>query len=878
MFAIVPLLTAALLSAPVQDPKAYRLPAELVPEHYDLSLAPRPAEGSFAGEEAIAVRLGQPTREIVLQAADLSIDSASVEVAGVRTVPTIALDPPTETLRLRFPAPLPAGKAIVRLTFHAKLRDDLRGLYLVKAKDGSAYAFTQFEPTDARRAFPCFDEPAFKATFSIRATVPAGLTAISNGPEAGRDEDAAHKLTTFHFETTPPISTYLVALAVGRFATIGGAKVGRTPLRVITLPGQEALGRFALQIATELLPWYERYFGIPYPYAKLDLLAVPDFEAGAMENAGAIFFRDVDLLSDPTQPSVQGQKRVAIVVAHEMAHQWFGDLVTMRWWDDLWLNEAFAELMESESVSSLRPEWRIWDDFQLDTQRALYDDALASTHPIHAPVATAEEANEAFDDITYLKGSAALRMLELFLTPAIWQKGIHDYLVAHAGANAAESDLWAALAQRSGKPVASVARSWFERSGYPLVTVLRKGTALSVSQHAFSLDPKAAKETGRLWELPICVKFAVGKELREKCDLIGAEKGSLELGARATWIDANAQASGFYRVRYDAADRKALGPAVRQAGPSAGVNAPERIGLVSDAWALAESDAETLSPTLDLLAQLTGERDAAVAQTAAGTLHKIDRRLVEPQDRAAFEAFVGKIFGPAHAELGWDTHPGEAPDRRELRASVLGALGETARDPKIVAEAQRRLAAWEKDPGSLDPSLVGVVLTIAARHGDLALWEDLRRRMETAKTPEEHDHFMYALAEFRAPELVRRSLELAVSGAIKKQDAAGVLGSLVRNRDAQAQAWTFVRAHWAEVTAHATGQSLAWRFIPAVGELCGEAERKGAAEFFAAHKVEAGDRPLREALLGIDLCVRLTHEHRGEVGRWLRAHRRLAAR
>ncbi len=858
---------------PAANPKAYRLSGDVVPSAYRLTFNVAPAQGAFSASEEIDVQLAKPTTDVVLHAVDLDLVSASVRTpAGVLPAKVVP-HPEAEVVSLVTPLPVAAGHATLQLGFRAKLRNDLRGFYLVKSKDGTPYAFTQFEPTDARRAFPCFDEPAFKATFQVTVLSPRGTEAIANAPESREHWDAKSQAWVYEFAPTPPISTYLVALGVGRFSFVGPVATktaAQTPLRVVTLPGDEGLARFALSFAGELLPWYESYFGLPYPYAKLDLVAVPDFEAGAMENAGAIFFRDRDLLLDPAHASVDAQKLVAIVVAHEMAHQWFGDLVTMKWWDDLWLNEAFASLMENESVAALRPDWHIWDLFRADDERPLYDDALASTHPIHFDVATAEEANEAFDDITYLKGQACLRMLELFLSPKIWQTGLHDYLAAHAGGNAAEADLWAALAKVSQQPVADIAKSWFEQPGYPLVTAKRAGRTLALSQQRFFLNPKDGGKEKASWQIPVCVKEG-GKEIGGKCQLMTGRTTKIALDGKPQWADANADASGFYRVRYGTAELKALDAPMRKPAADEGLTVPEKLALVDDARALARAGLDKLAPELQLLADVAVDRSAALAGEADHDLESLQDDLLEEKDRPAFTAYVSSIFAPTLAELKWDPAPQEDPDRLQLRARAVHALGTLARDPAVIAEASRRLAAWEQSPAALDPTLVSSVIEIAAQHGDAKLWDDYRARMDAAKTPEDHDRYMVGLAEFRDPALVQKSLALAVSGDIRKQDEARFLGAMQRNPDAGAATFAFVKAHWDDVLAHTTAQSLAWAYFTAVGYLCTPEARADAAGFFAAHKIEGSDRPSREALESIDLCLRFKELHRGELGKWLKS-------
>jgi puromycin-sensitive aminopeptidase len=866
-------------------PASGRLPSSVVPFHYSLRLAPEPALGKFTGQVAIEVRVDEPTSEVVLHSVDLDLSDAAVTQEDRRRPAKVAPGKEAETVTLSLAEPLSPGLATITIRFQARLRDDLRGLYLVADKTGQPYAFTQFEPTDARRAFPCFDEPAFKARYDIAVIAPVGMTAISNGPEIGRMPVSAIPArkgtlgwpagTLYTFDETPAISSYLVAVAVGPLASIEG-KSGATPLRVITPVGQQELGRFALETATALLPWYEKYFGIPYPYAKLDLVAVPDFEAGAMENAGAIFFRDSALLLDSKTSSVQMQKRVAEVVAHEMAHQWFGDLVTMAWWDDLWLNEAFATLMEKESVGALRPQWKTWEDFHLGVAHAMDSDALHATHPIHFAVKNAEQANEMFDDITYEKGAAALHMLEVYLQPEVFRAGIHRYLWEHAAANATEADLWSALSKASGQAVAPIAASWFEQPGFPKLAVATKGKRVSLTQHRFCLDPTACPD--ERWEVPVCLKLAPekkGQKAPVRCELVTKEQQDISLKRPAAWVYANAGADGFYRVAYGATELKALLPALKGPEDAGNLNGAERAALIDDGWALVLAGDSKISAQLDVLSQLSAERSRLVLLLAASQLQQMGRYLVDATTRPAFDRLVGQILGPAAKRLGWDPAPGEGPDDRELRAVVLGALGHVGHDPAVVAEAQKRLTAYLKDPKSLDPSLVRTVLMLSARHGDDKLWDVIYARMNEAPTPELHDNFMFALADFPEPAQVDRTIALVPSGGIKKQDAAAMLGALVHEEKSQQATLDWVETHWPEVIAHATAQSLAWRFIGSLSSLCSDAGRDQVAAFFAQpeHKVEGATRSLDEALQLVHVCAALRKNQQADLALWLKAHR-----
>src|SRR6266446_2538264 len=466
-------------------PSRFRLPRDVRPTEYDLHLEPDLDAGRFSGEVRITMRLDRARAAVTLHAADLKIERSAAEVGGREVPARASLQRADETVTLRFARPLPAGEAIVRLRFAGALNQHLRGFYAAQA-GGGRYAFTQCEAADARRVLPCFDEPAFKARFQV---------AVSNGP-VEREESAGGRgnKRIVRFARTPPLSTYLLALAVGPLEASPIRQAGQTPIRIWHVPGKGQLVDFGLEAAAEALRRLEDYFGIPYPYGKLDLVAVPDFEAGAMENAGAVFFRETLLLLDPATVSLNEHKRAGEVIAHELAHMWYGDLVTMAWWDDLWLNEAFATWMAYRVVDDWRPEWRLWHAFEHDRAGALALDALANTHPIYGEVRSVAEATQNFDAITYEKGAAVVRMIEHFLGPDQFRDGVRLYMRRHREGNAVAADLWRALAEASGREVARVARAWIEQAGFPLVTFGpakgKAGRTLQVRQERFFADPK----------------------------------------------------------------------------------------------------------------------------------------------------------------------------------------------------------------------------------------------------------------------------------------------------------------------------------------------------------------------------------------------------
>src|SRR5215468_10169745 len=567
-------------------PSRFRLPADVRPSDYHLHLEPDLDAATFRGEVRIDVRLERPRAEIVLHAADMRIEHATAEVNSAVVPLRARLDRRDETLTLRAARPLPAGAAALRLRFAGALNRHLRGLYAARS-GGAPYAFTQCEAADARRILPCFDEPAFKARFHVTVTARTGDTVIANAPVA-REQALSDGRRAIHFAPTPPLSTYLLALAVGPLESSEPRHVGTTPIRLWHVPGKAHLADFGLEAAAEALARLEAYFDIPYPYVKLDLVAVPDFEAGAMENAGAVFFRETLLLLDPATVSLPERKRAAEVIAHELAHMWYGDLVTMAWWDDLWLNEAFATWMAYRVVDDWRPEWRMWQGFEHDRAGALALDALSNTHPIYAEVRSVAEATENFDAITYEKGAAVVRMIEHYLGPDAFRAGVRLYMRRHREGNTVAADLWRALEDASGREVARVAQAWIGRAGFPLLSLgpvaRASGTSLRVRQERFFADPRVprARRAGR-WPVPLVLRWSTGDRSAVTRMLVdrATETVTLPDASRLAWYFGNADAGGFYRVLHDAADRAALREELASV-----LTAVERLALAGDQWAL----------------------------------------------------------------------------------------------------------------------------------------------------------------------------------------------------------------------------------------------------------------------------------------------------
>ncbi|HUB05833.1 MAG TPA: M1 family metallopeptidase [Myxococcales bacterium] len=832
-----------------------RLPRSVRPRRYQLHFDVDPGAALFAGRADIELALDRPVEAIELHAVELDVGEAALDGQAL----TVEKRPEVERLRLKLPRAVGPGAARLSLAFQGSLQKGLRGLYRAESS-GRSLAFTQFEPADARRAFPCFDEPDFKAVFELSATVPSGMRALSNGAIVSETVSKSGR-RTFGFAPTPPISTYLVALGVGELACVESA-CGESPVRVWAVPEKVGLGKPALEMACAFLPWLAEWFGVPYPYGKLDLVAVPDFEAGAMENAGALFFRESTLLLDPEKATLGATRQVAITVAHEMAHQWFGDLVTMEWWDDLWLNEAFATWMEFKAVDAWRPGWNLWTDFERMKAHPLHLDSLRATRPIQAEVKTPEQANEMFDGITYSKGAAVLRMFEVSLGEARFQAGVRAYIQAHREGNAKAADLWADLGKATGRNVAELARSWFTQGGYPLLTLEEGGAALELSQRRFFAKAEDAKAAApALWRVPLAVK--VGRAGRSEL-VTGEMEGAatrlaLPAGPRE-WVLGNAEGSGFYRVAYPApmlaalaAHREALSPV-------------ERVSLLADQWALVRAGAP-LAAHLPLLDAFAADPGRAVLETAMGQLASLDDVVVAEADRDVLRTWLRSRLEPHAQRLGWEPSASEGADDLLLRPALLETLGAVGADPQVRAEARRRLEA-----GQLHPSVMGVALRLSAASGDGALYDRFLERMRAAAVPEERDRLLSALGSFEAPELVDRALADALGQDVRAQDVASLFGMLFMNRKARVRTWRFVTERWREVAAKAPAFGLR-RIVSATARLCDPELRREVAAFFAApeHHVEAGKRDLEQALEAIDIGLAFRAREQAKLAGWLRA-------
>jgi puromycin-sensitive aminopeptidase len=824
---------------------------------------------AFRGEVAIVIELTRSRRSIRLHAQDLRVSKARIETSAGEQRGQITLLPEVEMIEVRLPRPVPAGRATLRLTFAGKLRRDLCGLYAASV-GRRRYAFTQLEATDARKFFPCFDEPALKARFRLTVTTANRNAVVSNAPIA-HSEKAGRGRKRVHFDETPLLSTYLIALAVGELECSRPVRLGPTRIRVWHTPGKGKLTRFGLEAAKQTLARLERYFDLPYPYAKLDLVAVPDFEFGAMENAGAVFFRETLLLLDPTTATTAERKRAAEVIAHELAHMWYGDLVTMAWWDDLWLNEAFATWMAFAVVADWKPEWHMWHDFQHGRAAALELDALRHTHPIYCPVKTAAEANENFDLITYEKGAAVVRMLERYLGATSFRRGVRRYIREHREGNAVANDLWHALSEASGEPVEKLARAWIEQEGYPVVGLRlrrRAGRArLVVSQTRFTEQPQRGASRSARWPVPLVIRVAdvPGRRGRLVRELLGSARGEVDLGrATPSLVYGNAEESGFFRPQHAPDELAAILAAPRSLAPI------ERMGLIDHQWALARAGRTPLASFMSLVDALARERDPEVLAALQRPLAFLANDLI-PEAAAdsadAFADFVAERFGPAFAKLGWRPRRGEASSDGLRRAALLSLVGGIAARPDVLADAaglcDRYLANRRAIPADIADSVVG----LTARDGDARRHRSFVDAMQKATTPQEQRRFLLALGSFREPRLVEQTLALSLTPAVATQDVIFLLARLLANPGAREATWRFVQSRWPRLEKRLPSL-LASRLIESTTHLGKARYRREVARFFRAHPVPSGERVLRQTLERFDWY----RGFRVEAASSLRAH------
>jgi len=830
----------------------YRLPKTVVPSRYDLVLEPDFETFAFEGVVDVTLIIGEAVDEIVLNADELSFGSAWLEPAGGDQIEVtgVRLDPETERAHLSLARTATPGDATLHVEFTGTVNDRLRGFYRSTYTDDIGehiIATTQMQPTDARRAFPCWDEPEFKAVFGLSLVVPEELKAFANGAKAS-SEPAGNGKRRVSFADTMPMSTYLIAFCVGRLEATEPVIMGGVPVRVVHVPGKGNLTSFALEVAEHSLRFFTDYYGIPYPEKKLDLAALPDFAAGAMENPGFITFREAALLVDPATATQVERLRIADTIAHEIAHMWFGDLVTMRWWNGTWLNEAFATFMSLLAVDAWKPEWKVFESFALDRSEAFEVDALSSTRSIEYEVIAPGDVEDMFDVLTYEKGGSTLWMLEQYLGREPFRDGIRRYLADHLYGNTETADLWDALAEVTGEPVGRVMDAWIWQGGHPLVNVARQGDQAALSQTRFG---HAGADDGTRWPTPLRVRVG------ERTDALLVEpEGALVEAATGELVVANAGGSSFVRVHYEGE----LFEAIKDA--SAGLAPLERYVLLDDAWAAVLAGALGAVEFCELAARFGVEDESPVWKTLLGGLGWCDR-LLDGEPREGFRSFVRDLAGPRLEAAGWEPREGESDLDRELRGTLVRAMGLLGRDAATIDRAvvvERASRAGEK----IDGPLAAAALPVAATAGGEEEWEAFVAMYRDGRTPQQKRRYVQALASFPQPELMQRTLARTLDGYIRSQDLPLLVEGCLTSRDHGAAAWEFVKENWDALRSKLTPHLLVY-LVEGVRVFSTQAQRDDVLAFFEAHPLERAQKMLVHALERQSVAVALREREADEL-------------
>jgi puromycin-sensitive aminopeptidase len=863
---------------PLRNP--YRLDRSVVPIAYAIELEPDLENFSFRGREKIMIQAAEPFSRITLHALDLKITEAALTGTGKKSGEifrprNIRYNSRLETVTLDFGRRF-AGPATAELTlaFSGRLNDQMHGFYRTRYEvDGKECwgAATQFEATDARRAFPCWDEPDYKARFDIALIVPSRLTALSNMPVRSQMPQDGQKLK-ITYETTPVMSTYLVAFVVADLVYSEAKTKNGVRVRVYTAPGKKEQGRFGLDVALHTLPYFADWFGIPYALPKLDMVALPDFASGAMENWGLVTYRETALLVDPKQSSASARQRVAEVIDHELAHQWFGNLVTMEWWTDLWLNEGFASFMGPKAVDHQFPEWKVWDQyFATECLGALRADSLRNTHPIEIPVKNPHEIREIFDPITYSKGSVVNRMLEQYLGEAKFRKGLRRYLKRHAFRNASTDDLWRALEEVSGEPVRAMMAAYTRQPGYPLVSVesRRRGRDLQIAlkQSRFFSDGSKDRQSLR-WKIPVAM---AGEGMKKnRLTLLGGRRISLTLPVRpGGWLKLNAGQSGFYRVRYP---EELFRPLVSRL-ERGGFPVSECLGILSDVFALTRSGHAAASQALDLIWSARKETDFNVWAALIGMLREMENVLAPDGSPAELQRLGRKLLLPVARRLGWS---GKASDvysdilLRSLSLANLGHFGDAG-----TLEAARLKFLEHTRSGGLDPNLRQAVYSMVAEHGAAAEFEGLLGVYSSSGLQEEKVRVLRALTRVRDRKSVPRILKFAISSRVRPQDSYVILGGFGGNPAAKETAWEFVKSNWSFLEKRYRGGSVNLFGHIIEGAVAGFStleKWRSVRTFLNAHPIRGVERTVKQALEIIKSNAAWSDRGREEMRAWFSAN------
>ena len=848
----------------------YRLPRNVLPTLYDVRIRPDLDPETFAGTVTAYLTVSEPVDHIVLNAKELDIASATISRDGqpVAYITSIATDADLERVTLTLSAQLGPGDYELEMAFSGTLNRRLEGFYLSTFTDEDGVeqkiATTQFESTDARMAFPCWDEPDIKAEFDVALTVPSHLFAVSNGPiiSATLSYDGSER--TIRFGRTMKMSTYLLAFVVGPFEATEPVDVDGTPLRVVYPIGRGHLAAYALRAGEHGLRFFNDYYGIPYPSDKLDLVAVPDFAFGAMENLGCVTFREAILLVDEDAATQPELLVIADVIAHELAHMWFGDLVTMSWWNGIWLNEAFATFMAAMCTDAFNPDWQRWNQFSLERSAAFDVDSLASTRPIEYEVNSPADADGMFDLLTYEKGGSVLRMLEQHLGAERFRDGIRRYLAKHQYANTETSDLWDALEEETGEPVRSTMDAWIYQRGFPIISVsgCDHCEKVIVKQRRFLYSEDEYAPDSTIWPVPLGIRFADSDgDTRSERRLMTTDDEELESAAGATWINVNAGAHGFYRVNYAPNLLAALRENLQELLPI------ERYSLADDQWSAMLAGHASSMDYMELAQGYRNDDDLDVWTLLTSNLASLERMLRSDDALAAMRQLLADLYRSPLAKLGWQPGDNDTPRQLELRGVMFRSLATTARDPEALEEARRLHDAY-LDGAQIEPNILAAATAAVAVQGTDSDYQTFVGKFKDPATPQEERRYRGLLASFPTSEQMESTLELCINGEVRSQDAPYLMGACLGNRHNGWRAWEFLASNWDAMLKQYPANSIV-RMVGGIRALSLPDQAHQVREFFNTHKAPTGELTLKQHLERLEVNVAFRQRETARLEAWI---------
>ncbi|XP_072032705.1 puromycin-sensitive aminopeptidase-like [Amphiura filiformis] len=855
-----------------------RLPKDVTPTNYKLQLQPDLEKFTFDGSVDITVQVQYATSQITTNSVDIKISKAVFKSGGKDIESSeITFKPEDEKVTLTFASELPVGEGHLCLEFTGELNDKMKGFYrsnyTTPSGEKRVCAVTQFEATDARRAFPCWDEPAVKATFDVTLVVPKDRVALSNMNVTSDNASPDNAdLRVVAFAQTPIMSTYLLAFIVGEFDYVEGKSSDGVLVRVYTPLGRKEQGDFALEVAVKTLPFYKDYFNIGFPLPKIDLIAIPDFAAGAMENWGLVTYRETALLVDPKNSSSASKQWVALVVGHELAHQWFGNLVTMEWWTHLWLNEGFASWIEYLCVDHCFPEYDIWTQFlTTDYTRALGLDALSTSHPIEVPVGHPDEVDEIFDLISYCKGSSVIRMLHDFIGDAAFRKGMNAYLTKHKYKNTQTEDLWRALGEASGKPIEEIMSSWTKQMGFPVIKVsaaAQEGNSrkITIEQAKFCADGPISGESPQ-WMVPVSI--ATSAKPNEAASKVVLDKPSLTVTLDVEpnqWVKVNPGTMGFYRVQYSPEMLEALLPGIR----SQELAPRDRLGIESDLFALAKAGQASTVDVLKVIEAFVNEKNYTVWTEISTNLYTLGNLLSNTESKDLFKAFATKLFTQVYEHVSWNPKDGEDHLTALLRGLVVRVMGKNGH-PHAVEEARKRFKAHCSGGEKIHADLRAPVYVTVLANGNEETFEEMLKYFRTQELHEEKERVLRSLGSIKDPALIQRVLEFSLTDEVRSQDTVFVIGGVTGHKEGKELAWKFVQDKWSSLHERYSGGFLLSRLVQTTTEgFVSEEKALEVEAFFKEHKAPAAERTIKQSLENIRLNKAWLARDAASIHQWLK--------